>query len=57
MKILTRIYNQFARTPLDTNIHLFKNHGESIFQVEYVRVIESLIYLVLSQILHIQSID
>ena len=34
-----------ARTPLDTSKHLSKNKGESISQVEYSRVIGSLMYL------------
>ena len=34
-----------ARTPLDNNLHLSKNRGEGISQVEYSRVIESLMYL------------
>ena len=34
-----------ARTPIDTSQHLFKNKGESIDQVEYARVIGSLMYL------------
>ena len=31
-----------ARMPLDNSFHLSKNRGEGIFQVEYFRVIESL---------------
>ena len=34
-----------ARTPIDVNQHLSKNRGESISQVEYARVIGSLMYL------------
>ena len=34
-----------ARTPLDNSLHLSKNKGESISQVEYSRVIGSLMYL------------
>ena len=34
-----------ARTPMDTSQHLSKNKGESIDQVEYARVIGSLMYL------------
>ena len=34
-----------ARTPVDVTLHLSKNKGESVSQVEYFRVIGSLIYL------------
>ena len=34
-----------ARTPIDTSQHLSKNRGESISQIEYSRVIGSLMYL------------
>lgn len=34
-----------ATTPIDISKHLSKNRGESISQVEYVRVIGSLMYL------------
>ena len=34
-----------ARTPLDNSLHLSKNRGEGISQVEYSRVIGSLMYL------------
>ena len=34
-----------ARTPLDNNLHLSKNRGEGISQVEYSRVMGSLTYL------------
>ena len=34
-----------AKTPLDTSLHLSKNKGESVSQVEYSRVIGSLMYL------------
>lgn len=34
-----------ARTPLDTNSHLFKNRGEDISQLKYSQGIGSLIYL------------
>ena len=34
-----------ARTPIDTSQHMSKNKGESVDQVEYVRVIGSLMYL------------
>ncbi|OMO62209.1 Zinc finger, CCHC-type [Corchorus capsularis] len=34
-----------ARTPLDTSLHLAKNRGEGISQVEYSRIIGSLMYL------------
>ena len=33
------------RTPLDNNLHLSKSKEESISQVEYSRVIRSLMYL------------
>ena len=34
-----------ARTPLDVNLHMFKNKVESLSQLEYSRVIGSLMYL------------
>jgi hypothetical protein len=34
-----------SRTPVDINFHLAKNTGESVSQLEYSRVIESLMYL------------
>ena len=34
-----------ARTPVDVTLHLSKNKGESVSQVEYSRVISSLMYL------------
>ncbi|RVW71630.1 Retrovirus-related Pol polyprotein from transposon TNT 1-94 [Vitis vinifera] len=34
-----------ARTPVDVTLHLSKNKGESVSQVEYSRVIGSLMYL------------
>ena len=34
-----------SKTTLDTSIHLSKNRGESISQVEYSRIIGSLMYL------------
>ena len=34
-----------ARTPLDTSFHLAKNRGEGISQIEYSRIIGSLMYL------------
>ena len=34
-----------ARIPLDNNLHLSKNKGKSISQIEYSTVIESLMYL------------
>ena len=34
-----------SRTPVDTNLHLSKNKGESVSQLEYSRVIGSLMYL------------
>ena len=37
--------NTMSKTPLDTSIHLSKNRGEGISQVEYARIIGSLIYL------------
>ncbi|CAH9115649.1 unnamed protein product [Cuscuta europaea] len=47
-KILTKFNKddyQEARTPLDKNTHLTKNRGECISQVEYARIIGSLMYL------------
>ena len=35
-----------ARTPVDVTLHFSKNKGESVAQVEYSRVIESLMYLI-----------
>ena len=37
--------SRIARTPVDVTIHLSKNKGESVSQVEYSRVIGSLMYL------------
>ncbi|KAH9752530.1 hypothetical protein KPL71_014732 [Citrus sinensis] len=37
--------NTVSKTPLDTIIHLSKNRGEGISQVEYARIIGSLMYL------------
>ena len=37
--------NTMSKTPLDTSIYLLKNRGEGISQVEYVRIIGSLMYL------------
>ena len=34
-----------ARTPVDVTVHFSKNKGESVAQVEYSRVIGSLMYL------------
>ena len=34
-----------ARTPIDVNLHMSKNRGESLSQLEYSRVIGSLMYL------------
>ena len=34
-----------ARTPLDNSLHLSKNRGKGISQVEYSRIIGSLMYL------------
>ena len=35
-----------TRTPLENNLHLSKNRGESISHVEYSKVIGSLMYLI-----------
>ena len=37
--------NAIVRTPIDTNHHLSKNKGETISQIEYARMIGSLMYL------------
>ena len=37
--------NTTSKTPLNTSIHLSKNRGEGISQVEYARIIGSLMYL------------
>ena len=49
---MDKILNKFskddsgvARTPLDVNLHMSKNKGESVSQLEYSRVIGSLMYL------------
>ena len=47
-KILEKFNNDdsgVARTLLDNTLHLSKNRVEGISQVEYYRVIESLMYL------------
>ncbi|KAL6326062.1 hypothetical protein AAG906_000937 [Vitis piasezkii] len=38
-----------ARTPVDVTLHLSKNKGESVSQVEYSRIIGSLMYLMSSK--------
>ena len=47
-----KIINKFSKddsgmekTPLDVNLHMSKNKGESVSQLEYSRVIRSLMYL------------
>ena len=49
---MDKILNKFSkddsgvvRTPLDVNLHMSKNKGESVSQLEYSRVIGSLMYL------------
>ena len=37
--------SDIAKTPVDITLHLSKNKGESVSQVEYSRVISSLMYL------------
>ena len=47
-KILDKFSNDdsgVARTPIDVNLHMLKNRGESVSQLEYSRVIGSLMYL------------
>ena len=47
-KILDKFSNDdsgVARTPIDVNLHMSKNRGESVSQLEYSRVIGSLMYL------------
>ena len=47
-KILDKFSNDdsgMARTPIDVNLHMSKNRGESVSQLEYSRVIGSLMYL------------
>ncbi|CAA7023934.1 unnamed protein product [Microthlaspi erraticum] len=47
-KILERFKkysNGTAKTPVDTQLHLTKNSGEGVSQVEYARIIGSLMYL------------
>ena len=36
---------EITRTPVDVSLHLSKNKGESISQVEYSKVVGSLMYL------------
>ena len=33
------------RTPVDVNLHLTKNKGQGIYQLEYSRIIGSLMYI------------
>ena len=47
-KIVDKFSNddsRVARTPIDVNLHMSKNRGESVSQLEYSRVIGSLMYL------------
>ena len=47
-KILERFNKNdtnIAKTPVDVNLHLRKNTGDAISQVEYSRIIGSLMYL------------
>ena len=47
-KILDKFSNDdsgVARTPIDVNLHMSKNRGDSVSQLEYSRVIGSLMYL------------
>ena len=47
-KILDKFSNDdsgVARTPIDVNLHMSKNRGKSVSQLEYSRVIGSLMYL------------
>lgn len=37
--------SSIAKTPLNANLHIIKNRGESVSLQEYSRVIGSLIYL------------
>ena len=34
-----------AKTPVDVTLHLSKNKGKSVFQIDYSRVIDNLMYL------------
>ena len=34
-----------VRTPIDVNLHLTKNKGQGIYQLEYLRIIGSLMYI------------
>ena len=36
---------EIVRTPIDVTLHLSKNKGENVSQIEYSRVINSLLYL------------
>ena len=41
---LNKDNNTVSKTPLDTSIHLSKNRGDGISQVEYAKIIGSLMY-------------
>ena len=45
MRNSTKNDSGISRTPVDTNLHQSKNKGESVSQLEYSRVIGSLMYL------------
>ncbi|KAK9194952.1 hypothetical protein WN943_003067 [Citrus x changshan-huyou] len=45
LRKFTKDDNTMSKTPLDTSIHLSKNRGDGISQVEYARIIGSLMYL------------
>ncbi|XP_073121340.1 secreted RxLR effector protein 161-like [Henckelia pumila] len=48
-KMLTKHFDMkdlgIANTPLDMRVHLNNNHGEPIYQLEYSRIIGSLMYI------------
>lgn len=41
--------DRFAKTPIDANLHLMKNLEEGISQLEYPRIIGSLMYLIVAR--------
>ena len=45
LKKFSKIDNDLARTLIDENLHLYKNNGEIISQLEYSQIIDSLMYL------------
>ena len=46
LESLIKTILELQETPVDVTLHLFKNKGESVSQVEYSRVIDRLMYLI-----------